>query len=284
MTTSKVWFVTGTSKGLGLALVKKLLAEGFRVAATSRNLPALLKDVGEKSNNFLPLEMDVVNEQSVKEAIKKTIAHFSTIEVVVNNAGYGQLGTLEELSDEEARTCFDVNVFGVLNVIRQVMPYFRKNGSGHIFNISSIGGYSAKFPGAGIYCATKFAVSALSEGLSADVGDFNVKVSLVYPGYFRTSFLEQGSLKTPQKPIDDYIAARTSQSFHEHQMNGNQPGDPDKAADVLIKMSNEERPPLHLFLGQDAYDLAYAKIDDVKKDLEQWKADTLSTSFIESIV
>jgi NAD(P)-dependent dehydrogenase (short-subunit alcohol dehydrogenase family) len=284
MTTNKVWFVTGTSKGLGLALVKKLLTEGFRVAATSRNLPALLRDLGEKSSNFLPLEMDVVNEQSVKEAVKKTIVHFGTIEVVVNNAGYGQLGTLEELSDEEARTCFDVNVFGVLNVIRQVMPYFRKNGSGHIFNISSIGGYSAKFPGAGIYCATKFAVAALSEGLSAEVEDFKVKVSLVYPGYFRTNFLEQGSLRVPQKPIDDYLAARTSQSFHQHQMNGNQPGDPDKAAGVLIKMSKEEHPPLHLFLGQDAFTMAYAKMEDVKKDLEQWKVDSLSTSFEESVV
>jgi NAD(P)-dependent dehydrogenase (short-subunit alcohol dehydrogenase family) len=284
MKAQKVWFVTGTSKGLGLALVKKLLAEGFRVAATSRNLPALLRETGEKSNNFLPLEMDVVNEQSVKETIKKTITHFGTIDVVVNNAGYGQLGTLEELSDEEARTCFDVNVFGVLNVIRQVMPHLRKNGSGHVFNISSIGGYSAKFPGAGIYCATKFAVAALSEGLSAEVKDFNVKVTLIYPGYFRTNFLDQGSLKTPQNPIDDYIAARASQSFHEHQMNGNQPGDPDKAAGVLIKMSNEEHPPLHLFLGQDAYDMAYAKMEDVKEDLAQWKVDTLSTSFVESVL
>jgi NAD(P)-dependent dehydrogenase (short-subunit alcohol dehydrogenase family) len=279
MNTQKVWFVTGASKGLGLALVKKLLAKGFKVAATSRSLPNLIKDAGTPSDNFLPLKMDVIHEQSVEEAIQKTIAHFNSIDVVVNNAGYGQLGTLEELSDEEARNCFDVNVFGVLNVIRQTMPHLRRQQSGHVFNISSIGGYAANFPGSGIYCATKFAVAALSEGLFAEAKDFNVKVTLVYPGYFRTDFLNPVSLRTPQKPIDDYAAARASQSFHQNEMNGNQPGDPNRAADVLIKMSSEENPPLHLFLGEDAYNRAYAKIEQVKTELEKWKTDTLSTGF-----
>jgi NAD(P)-dependent dehydrogenase (short-subunit alcohol dehydrogenase family) len=280
MNTEKVWFVTGASKGLGLALVKKLMAEGFKVTATSRSLSALMRETGKQSDRFLPLEMDLTNEQSVEEAIEKTITHFKAIDVVVNNAGYGQLGTLEELSDEEARDCFDVNVFGVLNVIRFTMPHLRRQRSGHVFNISSIGGYAGNFPGAGIYCATKFAVAALSEGLSADVKDMNVNVTLVYPGYFRTNFLESGSLRIPQKPIDDYAAARASLSIHQNEINGNQPGDPDKAAEVLIKMSEEEQPPLHLFLGEDSYNMAYAKINQVKEDLAKWKDETLSTSFV----
>lgn len=279
MNTQKVWFVTGASKGLGLALVKKLLADGYKVAATSRNLSALIREAGEQSENFLPIETDVVNEQSVEEAVRKTIAHFKTIDVVVNNAGYGLLGALEELSDEEARRCFDVNVFGVLNMIRQTMPHFRNQRSGYMLNISSIGGYNAGFPGAGVYCATKFAVAALSEGLVAEANDFNVKVTTVYPGYFRTNFLTQGSLAVPKSPIDDYKAARASLSFHQNEMNGKQQGDPDKAAAVLIKISEEENPPLHLFLGEDAYNLACTKTEEVKKDLEQWKPYTLSTSF-----
>jgi len=279
MHTQKVWLVTGASKGLGLALVKKLLAEGYKVAATSRNLPALTREAGAQSENFLPIETDVVNEQSVKEAVEKTIAHFQAIDVVVNNAGYGLLGALEELSDEEARRCFDVNVFGVLNVTRQTMPHFRRQRSGHIFNISSIGGYTAGFPGAGIYCATKFAVAALSEGLAAEASDLNVKATTVYPGYFRTNFLMQGSLQVPENPIDDYKAARASLAFHQNEMNGRQPGDPDKAAAVLIKVSEEENPPLHLFLGEDAYSRAHAKTEEVKKELEQWKDYTLATSF-----
>lgn len=279
MKTQKVWFVTGASKGLGLALVKKLLTEGYKVAATSRSLPALIGAVGPQSEHFLPLEADVVNEQSVAEAVERTLAHFKTIDVVVNNAGYGLLGAVEELSNEESKRCFDVNVFGVLNVIRQTMPHFRQQQSGHIFNISSIGGYTAAFPGAAIYCATKFAVAALSEGLAAEASEFNVSVTTVYPGYFRTSFLTQDSLQLPQNPIDDYKAARASLSFHQNDMNGKQPGDPDKAAEVLIKVLQEENPPLHLFLGEDAYDLAQAKTENMKKNLEQWEAYTRATGF-----
>ncbi len=279
MKTQKVWFVTGASKGLGLALVKKLLTEGYKVAATSRSLPALTSAVGPQSEHFLPIEADVVNEQSVADAVERTLAHFKTIDVVVNNAGYGLLGAVEELSDEESRRCFDVNVFGVLNVIRQTMPHFRHQQSGHIFNISSIGGYTAAFPGAAIYCATKFAVAALSEGLAAEANEFNVNVTTVYPGYFRTSFLTQDSLQLPQNPIDDYKAARASLSFHQNDMNGKQPGDPDKAAEVLIKVLQEENPPLHLFLGEDAYDLAQTKTENMKKDLEQWEAYTRATGF-----
>ena len=275
----KVWFVTGASKGLGLVLVKKLLGEGYKVAATSRSAKALIEAVGEKSNNFLPLEMDLLNEQSVSEATNKTVDSFGEINTVVNNAGYGQFGTLEELSDDEARQNFDVNVFGVLNVIRSTMPHFRAQGSGHFFNISSIGGYTANFPGAGIYCATKFAVAALTESLAAEAKAFGVTATIVYPGYFRTDFLSEGSMEVPENPIAAYEEARKSVDFHQNQMNGKQAGDPVKAAAALIKVADEVNPPLHLFLGTDAYSGANAKIGEVLKDLEKWKSLTISTGF-----
>ncbi|QSB26428.1 SDR family NAD(P)-dependent oxidoreductase [Flavobacterium sp. CLA17] len=279
METKKVWFVTGASKGLGLILVQKLLREGFRVAATSRDINSLIKEVSAASEQFLPLEMDLVTESSVHAAVARTISHFKTIDVVVNNAGYGQIGTLEELSDEEARQNFDVNVFGLLNVIRNTMPHFRANRSGHFFNISSIGGYHGGFPGWGIYCSTKFAVSGLTEGLKAEAKAFGVKVTLVYPGYFRTSFLSSDSMGLPKNPIADYEEARQSVLTHQNEINGNQPGDPEKAVAALIQISKEKNPPLHLFLGEDAYNMANAKIEEVEAELEAWKAMTIATNF-----
>lgn len=275
----KVWFVTGASKGLGLTLAKKLLAENCRVAATSRNLKALIEAVGEKSTNFLPLEMDLLNEKSVFGAIQQTIDAFGEISVVVNNAGYGQMGAVEELSDREARQNFDVNVFGVLNVIRSAMPHLRAQRAGHFFNISSIGGYTANFPGAGVYCATKFAVAALTESLAAEVKALGVTATVVYPGYFRTDFLSRDSISFAENPIAEYKAARESEDFHKNEMNGNQAGDPEKLADVLIKIAAGKNPPLHLFLGTDAYNAANQKIAAVQKDLEQQKELTISTDF-----
>lgn len=277
MENKKVWFVTGASKGLGLVLVKKLLNEGYRVAATSRNAEALIKAVGGKSDDFLPLEMDLLNEQSVSDAVNKTVDAFGEINVVVNNAGYGQLGTLEEMSDREVRQNFDVNVFGVLNVIRNAMPVLRAQRSGHVFNISSIGGYTANFGGWGSYCATKFAVAALTESLAAEAKPFGVNATVVYPGYFRTDFLAKDSIGLPENPIAEYAEARQSIDLHENEINGNQPGDPEKLADVLIEIAQDSNPPLHLFLGQDAYSLAEAKISTVRKDMKDWQELATST-------
>ena len=279
MENKKVWFITGASKGIGLLLAQKLLAQGQRVAATSRTEAGLIKVLGSPSENFLPLEMDLTNEKSVKNAIEITISHFKTIDVLVNNAGYGLLGTLEELTDEESRKNYDVYVFGLLNVIRNTMPYMRANKSGHIFNISSIGGYNGGFPGWGIYCSTKFAVAGLTESLAAEVKRFGVNVTLVYPGYFRTDFLTDSSLLLPENPIADYKEVRESENAHKESINGNQPGDPEKLADALIKMSAEENPALHLFLGQDAYDMANVKIESVQQELEKWKEVSVSTGF-----
>ena len=284
METQQVWFVTGASKGLGLSLVKQLLRNGHKVAATSRSAEDLRKAVENVTDDFLPLAVDLTAEADVESAIRQTVDRFGRIDVVVNNAGYGLLGSLEELTDGEVRENFDVNVFGALHVIRKVMPFLRAQRSGHIFNISSIAGFFGSFPGWGIYCATKFALEGISESLAAEVKSFGVKVTIVEPGHFRTNFLTSGSMAVPKNQIGAYEEVRESLDLHQNQIDGNQPGDPEKAVAVMIRMASEPNPPLHLFLGQDAYDLAHQKIEAVQKDLEDWKEMGTATAFEERAV
>lgn len=278
METKKVWFVTGASKGLGFELVKKLLSEGFQVAATSRTVNSLISAFGEASENFLPLSVNITDNNDVKSAIAKTTEHFGQINVVVNNAGYGQIGTLEELTDEEARENYAVNVFGTLNVIRNAMPYLREQKSGNIFNISSIGGFSGNFPGWGIYCSTKFAVAGFTEALAEEAKDFGIHATVVYPGYFRTDFLAKDSVKTPANPIQAYEAARSSEQAHLDEINGNQPNDPVKAADVLIQLSKEENPPVHFLLGVGTMEFLTNKVDAITGDARKWEVLSNSTA------
>lgn len=275
----KVWFVTGASKGLGLVLARRLLAEGQRVAVTSRTLRELVAALGEKSASLLPLEVDLLDEGSVAAAVQSTLAHFGDLDVVVNNAGYGQFGTVEEVSDVEARKNYDVNVFGTLNVLRATLPHLRGKRAGHVFNIASIGGFVGGFSGWGIYCSTKFAVAGLTEGLHADLADVGVHVTLVYPGYFRTDFLAQGSVALPAREIADYAAARESQATHTTAINHNQPGDPEKLARALIETARASAPPLHLFLGSDAFASAQNKLKTVRAELERYESMSVSTDF-----
>jgi NAD(P)-dependent dehydrogenase (short-subunit alcohol dehydrogenase family) len=277
--TKKVWFVTGASKGLGLVLVQKLLQQGYAVAATSRNQKELSDAVGNTTASFLPLEVNLTDENSVRQAIDTTIRTLGGLDVVVNNAGYGLSGSVEELTDREARDNFEVNVFGSLNVVRQAMPFLRQQNSGHILNISSIGGFFGSFPGWGIYCATKFAVEGFSESLATEAKAFGIHVTIVEPGYFRTSFLTAGSMGVSQNQIDAYKEVRESQHHHQHVLNGNQQGDPEKAALAIIQITTEPNPPVHLFLGQDAYDMANAKLSAIHEELERWKELTVSTGF-----
>ncbi|MCF2517349.1 oxidoreductase [Dyadobacter sp. CY351] len=279
METDKIWFVTGASKGLGLTLVQKLLANGYKVAATSRSREDLQKAVGNDSPQFLALATDLKSEASVQESIEKTVAHFGRIDVVVNNAGYGLVGSVEELTDSEVRDNFEINVFGVFTVIRKAMPYLRAQRSGHILNISSIGGFMGGFPGFGAYCATKFAVNGMSESLAEEVRSFGVHVTVVEPGYFRTNFLTDSSIGLPKIQIEDYKEVRDSQNAHQNDINGKQPGDPEKAADAMIRIVAEANPPMNLFLGSDAFAIANGKIAAVQKELSDWKDLTVSTDF-----
>lgn len=278
-TTDSVWFVTGASKGLGLVLVRRLLAAGYRVAATSRSLPELQRTLGERSERFLPLEVDLRDSAAVASAVRTTREVFDALDVVVNNAGYGQLGTIEELTDDEARRCFDVNVFGTLNVLRATLVHLRDQRAGHVFAISSIAGFFGGFSGWGVYCATKFAVAGLTESLHADLAPFGVKVTLVYPGYFRTRFLEKGSLLLPARPLPVYEAARASEAHHLQAIAGHQPGDPEKLADALIRAYRLESPPLHLFAGSDAVGMAEQKLSQLQSAIDEHRALSLSTDY-----
>jgi NAD(P)-dependent dehydrogenase (short-subunit alcohol dehydrogenase family) len=272
-----IWFITGGSKGIGLRLAQRLAKAGAKVAVTSRSKNALVDKLGE---GILPLEVDLGDEASVRHAVEQTIAHFGGLDVVVNNAGYGQFGAVEEVSDAEARANFDVNVFGLLNVLRATLPQFRRQRAGHIFNIASIGGLTGAFPGFGVYCATKFAVAGLSEGLHSDLAGLGVNVTCVYPGYFRTDFLAAGSPALPATPIADYQAAHALVEQHVGGgINGNQPGDPDKLADVLMDVATAANPPLHLVLGSDALGLAEKKVDTLRAALDEHRAMSVSTDF-----
>lgn len=280
MTQNKVWFVTGASKGLGLSIVRHILDHGGRVAATSRSKPRLIEALGDLSSKaLLPLEVDLVDEASVRAAVSATLAHFGSLDVIVNNAGYGQMGTAEEVSDTDARASFDVNVFGVLNVLRAALPHLREKRAGHVFNIASVGGLVGAFPGWGIYCGTKFALAGISEGLHADLAPLGIHVTLVYPGYFRTEFLSQESVGRPSRRIADYEAAREVERQHIDSIHGTQAGDPDKLAEVLMRMAASPEPPLHLFLGSDALAMAEQKLGVLRDALVAHREEAISTDF-----
>lgn len=264
--TEKVWFVTGASKGLGADLVQQLLAEGYQVAATSRKKEALIEAIGVH-NNFLPLNMDVTSNEEVKKVIAQVVEKFGRIDVIVNNAGFSQIGAVEELTAEEVQRNFDVNVFGPLHVIRNAAPYLRAQQSGHIFNIASIGGYVGNYAAFGIYCSTKFAMAGYTEALAVEMAPFGIHTTLVYPGYFRTSFLEKDSAMVPANAIDAYANAREVEAQHLNEISGNQPNDPKKAAAAFIKLSKQERPPVHFFMGVDTGALVKGKIDIIEKAL-----------------
>lgn len=281
---NNVWFVTGASKGLGLSLVKKLLDDGYSVAATSRNVVDLENAVGASNDKFLPLAMNLLDETDVEHAIKKSVDHFGRIDVVVNNAGYGQVGGLEELTAAEVKASFDVNVFGALHVIRKSLPYLRQQKSGHIFNIASVGGFIGTFPGFGIYCATKFAMHGFTESLATEVKPFGIQVTVVSPGYFRTNFLEPSSLQVPKKEMEEYKTVREAQHAHQFSINGKQMGDPDKAAAALISVANMKEAPLHLFLGADAYEFVNKKIDSLKESMQSIKELATATAYEETAV
>lgn len=277
MSSKKVWFVTGASKGLGLALIKKLLAEGHSIAATSRALPSLTQAVGDAApDRFLPLQVDLGNEHLVAAALRQAHDTFGRIDVLVNNAGYGLGGALEELGIDAIRENFEVNLFATIQVIRKALPYLRAQRAGHIINISSVSGF-APSGGWSVYAATKFAVSGLSEVLAEDLRPLGIKVTSVSPGAFRTRFLSEESFATAETPIADYRHIREVNDRYIAMRNGKQPGDPEKAADALMQLAEHPEPPVHLFLGSDAWQRAHAKIDRLKEEMAQWKELTLST-------
>ncbi|HEY4789334.1 MAG TPA: SDR family oxidoreductase [Bacteroidales bacterium] len=269
----QVWFVTGASNGFGLALVKLLLEGGYKVAATSRNKTRIEEKTGTNPN-LLTLTVDITDEGEVKSAIEETVKTFGKIDVAVNNAGYMLLGALEEVSDKEFRQSVNVNVFAFQNVIRSVMPYFRKQESGHFFNFASSAGYSADAC-AGSYNAVKSAIIGFSEALALEAKPFNVKVTIVSPGLFRTNFL--GAFPVAQNKIEVYGTQNLVNAMD--QFNGKQPGNPDRLVKILIDTAGKENAPLHLLMGKDAYERAINYYKSQLDKLEQLKDLSFSTGF-----
>jgi NAD(P)-dependent dehydrogenase (short-subunit alcohol dehydrogenase family) len=278
MSNSKVWYVTGASQGLGLTLVKKLLESGYRVAATSRNAQNLKQAVGViDTERFLPLVVDLNNPDCVNESIQQTIAAFGTIDVVVNNAGYGMIGAVEEIAEQDIRKIFDVNVLAALNVIKGVLPLMRQQRSGYIINIGSVAGFAGA-PGWSVYSATKAAMAAFSEVLALDVKEFGIKVTIAEPSGFRTGFLTENSLANITGNVDGYEAIKSARERY-LAGNGKQPGDPDKASAILIELAERQEPPVHLYLGNDAYKRASEKLADMSAEIEAWKSTSISADF-----
>jgi len=278
MNTAKVWYVTGASQGLGLTLVKKLLTDGYRVAATSRNAQTLKTAVGViDSNRFLALAVDLNNSDCIDESIRQTIAAFGRIDVLVNNAGYGMTGVVEETAEEQISDIFGVNVFAVIEVTKRVIPVMREQRSGHIINIGSVAGFAGA-PGWAVYSATKAAIAAFSEVLALDVKEFGIKVTVIEPSGFRTGFLTESSLALIPNATQGYGAVKNTQISY-LSANGSQPGDPKRAAEIFIELAESQQVPDHLFLGRDAYNRAAEKLKAMSTELEEWKEISIHADF-----
>jgi len=277
--TFKVWFITGAARGIGLSLARQALAKGDAVAATSRTLASLNQAFNNGNERLLPLEVDLLNEQSVQAAIDKTIATFGRIDYLVNNAGYGLQGTIEALTDAELRHNFDVNVFAPLHTLRYALPYLRAQRSGHIFNLASIVGFQGGYAGWGSYVASKFALAGLTETLAAELAELGIKATVVYPGPVRTNFLSKDTLVVAKHAIADYTEAQASLDLHLNGMDGKQAGDPEKVATLILQAASVAQPPVHLFAGKIANTLAEQKMQAVQQDLLAWRGASDATDF-----
>ncbi|ALD20873.1 oxidoreductase [Hymenobacter sp. DG25A] len=264
--TPKHWFITGVSTGFGAALADLLLEKGDKVAATFRQqeqADEFTKKAGANGRGFV---VEVTDEAQVKQGVADAIQHFGHLDVIVNNAGYGSLGSIEEISAEEVKRQFEVNVFGPLNVLRAVLPHLRERRSGHVLNITSIGGLKT-FPGVGVYNASKFALEAIGESLAQQVGPLGIKVTNIEPSGFRTDWAGR-SANIVTTSIADYQATVGENLKGIQGYSGRQPGDPQRAAQIMYDLVRQENPPLHLPLGKAAVKGARDKFASLVKELE----------------
>jgi NAD(P)-dependent dehydrogenase (short-subunit alcohol dehydrogenase family) len=279
---SDVWFITGCSSGFGRELAKLVLDRGYRAVVTARD-PRTIQDLtAAHEGRALALKLDVTNKVEVAEAVNKAEATFGSIDVLVNNAGYGYVGAVEESEEDEVRAMVDTNFFGLARMIRAVLPGMRQRRRGCIVNISSNGGLLA-FPGFGYYNATKFAVEGLSEALAKEVGPLGIKVLLVEPGPFRTDWAGR-SLKRSKGQIQDYAETAGAPLERLIRGSGKQVGDPVRAGEAIIKAVESENMPLHLVLGRIAVETARDKIELLRRDVDAWEETALSADYPESQV
>jgi NAD(P)-dependent dehydrogenase (short-subunit alcohol dehydrogenase family) len=270
---SKVWLITGCSTGFGRELSKGALKAGHKVVVTARK-PDDIKDIIEGyPDTSIAVQLDVTKPEEITAAVQATMDKFGRIDVLVNNAGIGYFGAIEESEEDEVRRMFEINVFGLANMTKEVLPVMRKQRSGHIVNIASIGGLVG-FPGVGFYNATKFAVDGLSESLSKETAPLGIKVTVIAPSGFRTDWAGR-SANNSKIEIEDYAttAGQNKQTIRGY--SGNQPGDPVRAAAAIIKVVESENPPLRLLLGNGALKGARNKITELQRDIDAWEETTV---------
>ena len=273
-----VWFITGASRGFGLEIALQALGRGDQVVATARDpkqIEAALPDAGER---LLPVALDVTSESQAQDAVRAAVDRFGRIDMLVNNAGRGLLGAVEESGGAEVEAVFDTNVFGLLKVTRAVLPIMRAQGSGVVINMSSVGGFTVG-AGWGVYGATKFALEGLSEAMRAELAPLGIKVIIVEPGTFRTDFLDPSSLHRTERVIDDYAATAGGTRAWADDSNHAQLGDPVKAAAAIVTVAAAADPPARLQLGADCVARVEAKLDQVATELDRWREVALSTGY-----
>lgn len=276
-TDNKVWFITGASRGFGALITREALDAGDRVVGTARDPQSVIDRVGDHPN-LLALRLDVTREEQAQEAVRQALKRFGRIDILLNNAGYGLLGAVEEASAAEVERMFQTNVFGVLNVTRAVLPEMRRQRSGHILNVSSIGGYSA-YIGWGTYGATKFAIEGITEALALELAPLGVKATVVEPGFFRTDFLDDNSLVKTKSVIADYDATVGAMRKFATEANHAQPGDPAKFAKGMIALAHAENPPLRMPFGTDTLARIAEKNAYVEQETAAWRELAASTDF-----
>jgi len=273
----KVWLITGASRGFGALITQEALAAGDAVVATARDPKSVTDRIGDHPN-LLAVKLDVTKEEDAQDAVKAAVKRFGRIDVLLNNAGYGLLGAVEESSASEVERMFQTNVFGVLNVTRAVLPEMRRQRSGHVINISSIGGYSA-YQGWGTYGATKFAIEGITEALALELKPLGIKATVVEPGFFRTDFLDDNSLVKTKTIIDDYDETVGAVRRFAVEANHAQPGDPAKLAKGMVILAHAENPPLRMPFGTDTLARIEQKNAYVANEIAEWRELAASTDF-----
>ena len=271
----RVWFITGASRGFGALITQEALAAGDAVVATARDPKSVAKRFGDHST-LLPVKLDVTQEADARTAVAAGVKRFGRIDVLLNNAGYGLLGAVEESSAPEIERLFATNVFGLLSVTRAVLPQMRRQRSGHIINISSIGGYAA-YTGWGVYGATKFAVEGLTEALALELAPLGIHATVVEPGFFRTDFLDDQSLVKTEARIADYADTVGAMRDFAAGANHTQPGDPAKLAKAMIELVNAKQPPLRMPFGTDTVAKIAEKNAHVAAEVAAWHSLAVST-------
>jgi NAD(P)-dependent dehydrogenase (short-subunit alcohol dehydrogenase family) len=267
---ARVWLITGASSGLGRALAAAVLERGERVVATARNRDSVAALEQRHHERAIVASLDVTDAEQARAAFAAAIAAFGRVDVVVNNAGHGLFGALEELADDELRREFETNVFGVLNVTRAALPHLRAQRGGHIVQISSLEGIAPMLAGESAYAATKFAVEGLSEALAMEVGHLGVRVTIVEPGPVRTDFAAAAVARAPRS--DDYGPSVGEALRLFEQLAGNQPNDPARVAAAIIEAVDADEPPLRLALGTEAVEAIRDKLDAQRRELDAWAA------------